>query len=197
MTLAGLVRRVYGERRALVLPLLVLLVLNLAALLLGVLPLRRAVTTAREDASSAVIDRAAAVRQQASARSLVDRRQQVDIELATFYGDVLPANLNEARRLFQVWLYEIATDRDLQFTSSDSEFAELRDSRLVRVQSEVRLRGRYVDIRRFIRDVETGDDFVIVEGVQLGETGLQTGDANLELLLNVATYFVPRPAGDS
>jgi len=59
------------------------------------------------------------------------------------------------------------------------------------------LRGRYVDIRRFIRDVETGDDFVIVEGVQLGETGLQTGDANLELLLSVATYFVPRTAGGS
>jgi len=197
MTRASLVRRVYGERRAFVLPLLVLLILNLVALVLGVLPIRRVVTTAREDASSAIVEHAAAVRQQAEARNLVDRRQQVDVELATFYRDVLPANLNEARRLFQVWLYEIARDRDLQFTSSDSEFAELRDSRLVRVQSEVRLRGRYVDIRRFIRDVETGDDFVIVEGVQLGETGLQTGDANLELLLSVATYFVPRTAGGS
>lgn len=197
MTATSLGRRVFRERRAVVLPLLLLLAVNIVALLAGVLPLRRSVSTAREAAAATAREREAAVRQQQAAADLVARRDTADVELTTFYGDVLPGNLNEARRLLQVWLYRIARDRDLQFASSESEHGEMEDSQLRRVESQVRLQGRYADIRRFIHDVETGTGFVIVEDVQLAETSATADAGSVDLLLTVATYFMPATTGGS
>lgn len=197
MTATSLGRRVFRERRAVVLPLLLLLAVNIVALLAGVLPLRRSVSTAREAATATAREREAAVRQQQAAADLVARRDTADVELTTFYGDVLPGNLNEARRLLQVWLYRIARDRDLQFASSESEHGEMEDSQLRRVESQVRLQGRYADIRRFIHDVETGTGFVIVEDVQLAETSATADAGSVDLLLTVATYFMPATTGGS
>jgi hypothetical protein len=173
-------------------PLLVLLAINLALLPLGVLPLRRAVAAAEADAAEAAIELDAAARAERAARQAHGRREEANAGVAAFYREVLPPDLRQSTRLLQVSLYQIAREHGVEYYSSDSDYAALRESRLVRVSSQTTLRGAYPDIRRFLHAVETSPEFVIIERVQLAESGAALGaEADLELLLDVATYFVP------
>jgi Tfp pilus assembly protein PilO len=59
----------------------------------------------------------------------------------------------------------------------------------------VTLRGRYADIRRFLHAVESADQFLVVERVELAQSTATT-PANtgiLEVSLLVSTFFVTEP----
>ena len=56
--------------------------------------------------------------------------------------------------------------------------------------------GDYTNIRKFLYDVETAEEFVIIEEVGLSQLENVRGGDLLELELKLATYFLPRtPAG--
>ena len=68
---------------------------------------------------------------------------------------------------------------------------QVRDSRLTRVTGDITLSGDYANVRRFLYELETSQEFIIIEKVQLSQpNAAQGGNAQLEVALTVATYFV-------
>ena len=188
--------RVYRERRRVVLPLLVLLVANLAVLALVIFPLQRRVQATADAESRALTQMASAKREDTEARMAQSRKQEVDVELAKFYKEILPADLARAQVNTQLWLATMARNNGVRFEQSTDRHAEVRDSRLIKVTSEATLSGTYRDIRKFLYALESAPQFVIIEEVQLGDTGTsaqQNAKGELEIAIKAATYFVREP----
>jgi Tfp pilus assembly protein PilO len=191
-------RRVYEERRPVVLPLVAFLAANIAVFALGVLPLRQSVAgdAAARDAAQLALARARLA--DLAARKERARKEQADAELKKFYGDVLPANASAAINLVSFWLQQTAETSGLQFKSSQAAPEAIRDSRLTRMTSTVTLDGDYANIRRFLYAVETAPQFVVIERVRLAESsGAQDAAAGgLELIVDISTYYLtPAEAG--
>ena len=187
-------RRIYKERRAIVLPLLVLLGVDAAILALGVFPLSRSVAsleTAADDAGTALLKARLIERQ---ARDAVASRGRADQELSRFYVDILPANAGAARKVFSS-LEGAAAESGLTFQRSQFDEAEVRDSRLARMTEKITLVGEYPNIRKFLYTVETAPEFVIIERVALSQAeDLQSGNSGrLDVTLDVATYYTAAP----
>jgi Tfp pilus assembly protein PilO len=187
--------RVYRERRAVVLPLLVLLVANLAVLALVIWPLQRSVGAAGDADLQALIEKENARREDRDARLAQTRRLEVDVELEKFYGEILPKDLAAAQVLTQFWLPGVARQSGVTFQQGTDRHAEVRESRLTKVTSEATLSGTYQEIRKFLHAVESAPEFVIIEEVQLGDTGssAQNPRGVLEIGIKAATYFVREP----
>jgi hypothetical protein len=195
----SLARRIFVERRAVLLPLLVFLAINIGLVLLAVVPLQRAVASAEEQKIESkrlldmakIDDRAA---QQASGR-----KDQADVELRKFYSEILPHDFPSARDLVISWAKKTADDSRLRFNSGTFDQKDDKDSRLVRVFGKVILNGDYANIRRFLYALETAPEFVIVENVELSQSGLGEGTGvqpantpskGIDLELTFATYYL-------
>jgi Tfp pilus assembly protein PilO len=183
-------RRVYDERRAIMLPLVVLLALDLAMLALGVFPLSRLVASLDAEAQNAGTNllRARVVEKQA--RDAVASRTRADQELKRFYVDILPASPTSSRRVMAV-LQGAAKDAGLEFKRSQYDENPLEDSRLVRMTGTINLVGDYPSIRKFLYNVETASEFVIVERVRLSQASdlRSANSGRLDITLDVATYY--------
>lgn len=189
-------RRVYLERRRVILPLLVFLFVNVGMLTLAVLPLARIVSNLQGEALNATTSmlRARLVDKQAKdARASKDRADQ---ELKKFYVDILPANATVARKLVS-FLERTAAESGLQFQRSQLEESEVKDSQLGRMSDKVTLVGDYQNIRKFLYTVETAPHFVVIERVGLSQaTDLRsTNSGRLEVTLDVATYYLASSTG--
>jgi Tfp pilus assembly protein PilO len=68
----------------------------------------------------------------------------------------------------------------------------MHESRLQRVSCHLTLKGDYQDIRRFLYNLETAQQFIVVEKVELAQQGnsQQNTNGQLEVGLDVATYFL-------
>ena len=63
----------------------------------------------------------------------------------------------------------------------------MKDSDLTRVKGEMVLTGTYGAVRRFVHQVETSKDFVVLDDLSLAEgTGAGT---ELVITLKLSTYF--------
>jgi Tfp pilus assembly protein PilO len=195
MTLAQFSRRIFDERKAVLLPLVVVVLANVAVLVLGVLPLRTAVAAAETDATQATVQLGEARRQQREAEKARASKEGADGDLQRFYTQVLPRDLPTAQKTMNLWVNEAARNAGLDFKGSQFDWGEIRDSVLSRAYSRITLRGSYPNIRRFLHAVETAEEFVVVESVELvqqADQGVTSG--GLEVSLVVATYFLTRPA---
>lgn len=179
--------RVIREYRAAIVPLVVVLVINLAVLLLAVLPLSQRVAGNEQRAIAA--ERAAAVANAElnRARALGAGKAKATEDLETFYTQVLPANVASARRILQLRLQQQAREHGVQYESGGTDEEVIRDSPLMRLSTEMRLSGDYAAIRAFIYELETSPAFLVVENVALTE-GTEQG-APLAVSLNVSTYY--------
>lgn len=187
----SLVRRVLREHRAWIWPLAVLLGLNVLALMLGILPMSRAVASAETRATTAAADAAAAAAELAAAAAARDGRDTATRELATFHADVLPAGVAEARRLLQLKVAQLARAHDVTFARSVASPESIRGSDLARLQASIELVGRYRDVRQFLYELETSKDFVIVDSIMLSEG--EDAAAPLNLTIVLSTYFKAVP----
>ena len=186
-------RRIFEERKGVLLPLAIVLIANVAVLILAVLPLGTAVTSAADRAVDAMRDLGEARRQQRLASQARTSKEQAEQELRRFSREILPPDFATAEKTANLWLASAAQEAGLTFNSSQTTRTEIRDSRLSKVTSRVTLEGRYPNIRRFLHDIETAKEFVIVEKVELAETGDQPGsNSGLEVALVVSTYFVTK-----
>ncbi len=188
-----LARRILREHRRWILALGVLVTVNLVALVAGVLPMSGSVRAAEVRARTAAQDADAAVKELKSAAAARDGRDTATKELAQFYQEVLPADVAAARRLLQLQLAQLARKHDVTFTRSAVAPEILKDSNLGRLQATVELVGRYRDVRQFLFELETADDFVVVDKVVLAEGDDES--APLDLTLVVSTYFTAAPSG--
>jgi Tfp pilus assembly protein PilO len=187
-----LVRRVFTERRAVVLPLMVFLLANVGVLALGVFPLERSVAGLKEGEVDALAARGQALKVEAAAKAAQLGKDRAETELRQFYRDILPANVDEAAQLTYSWLDRVAKESGVEFARSTFKEDEIRESRLKRWTAKAKLVGDYANVRKFLHAVETAEEFVIIEEVGLSQIDSARGGDLLELDLNLATYFLPR-----
>jgi Tfp pilus assembly protein PilO len=179
--------RIFAEKRMLVIPLLIGVAVNALGYAMVVGPLGAQAAGAEQRASRAAADLANARAQAAAARQLVGSKARAAGDLATFYEEVLPKGQAAARQVTYLRLAELAEAANLQFERRTFTQEQERDSKLVRLDMTMSVTGSYRAVRRFIHDLETSPEFMVVSSVALVQ-GKET-DAPLDFTLQVATYF--------
>ncbi|MDP1572295.1 MAG: GspMb/PilO family protein [Vicinamibacterales bacterium] len=182
------VGRVVGEHRVVIGVLAVVLALNAGAFAAGVVPLSRAVESAERRAAAATIELTAAEADVVAAGAMQSGRDQAVQDLDTFYANVLPENAAEARGMLHTSVALLAAGEGVNYRRLSAFTDRQRDSRLERMYTQMTLDGDYDDIRRFIHRIETGDGFVIIDNLLMGE-GSQAGATGLSLTIDLSTYY--------
>jgi hypothetical protein len=182
------VRRIFAEKRTLVVPLAAALAVNLALFALMVYPLETRVSRAEARASAAAASLLAAERDALAARATIDGRQRADEDLQRFYEEVLPADLTGARRITYLRLAQIAERANLRpGRRAIDEPRQPRESPVRKLRTTMALAGEYRDIRRFIHQVETAPEFLVIEDISLAQPA-DRGEG-LVLSVEVSTYY--------
>jgi hypothetical protein len=189
-----LLGRIVSERRAIVLPLAALAIVNVGLYVLAVYPLGLRVAALETRASASRTQLASAERAFAAAQALVTGRERADAELKTFYADVLPADLAGARRMTYARLAQLARQANLHYGHRRYEPDSTYKGALSKLEIVMELSGDYGDVRAFVHTLETSPEFVVIERVALAEKG--QGEAQLTLTLNMATFFRPEAHGN-
>ena len=183
-----LYRRVMAEKRALIWPIIIALLVNLAIFALVVYPLSNKVASGEQEAHASVMALAAAKHDYANARQTVTGKQQADAELAKFYENVLPPDLSGARRITFVRIPQLAQQSNLRLETQTSSPSQVRDSDLGKLTHTAVLTGEYRDVRRFIHQLETSPEFLVLERVELTQNENESG-RGITVNVQVATYF--------
>lgn len=182
-----LTRRVLIEKRRLWLPLAIALGINALIYAVVVYPMSRRVASAAAQAERATRSQAAAQRAYNEAKDTVASKDRADKDLNTFYTSVLPTDHAGARDATYLKLDQLARQVNLKVDNRNSVPERDRDSRLEKLRTTMKLSGDYSDVRRFIYQLETTPEFVVIEDVALAQT--EERNAPLVLTLAVATYY--------
>jgi len=195
MSAPGIVSRILSEKRGLLIPLAIALVINIAVYALVVYPLGVKSTTAAQRAAAAAVARQAAERDMAGASALVAGKARADQELATFYQKVLPADSAEARRITYARLPALARKANMKFNDrqTENDTKNQKESQLGRVKTHMALEGDYQSVRQFLYELETTPEFIIVDDVTL--TQADSGKP-LQLTLDASTYYRQTRSGN-
>ncbi len=185
---SSLARRVFEEKRRLIVPIVAGLVLNAAIYAVAVYPLTVKVGGAEARAAAAARNLSAAEGTYTSARATQSGKETADTQLRKFYRDVLPADLAGARRITYLRLAQLAEQSKLRYDRRSAAPEAVPDSRLTKLRMTMVVEGEYRDIRRFIYLLETAPEFVVIEDVSLAQ-GERSG-APLVLTLEASTFFV-------
>jgi Tfp pilus assembly protein PilO len=188
-----LLKRVFAEKRALAIPLFLVLLANILAYVIVVYPLGVKSVGARDRAITAASAVQTAEADQASAKELVSGKARAEQELAMFYGKVLPSDLAAARRVTYARLPTLARKSSVRYQAGTFDVdPDLRNARLGRLHTRMTLEGSYENIRHFIYDLETSSEFVIVDDVTLAQTETT---APVSATLELSTYYRNRSNG--
>lgn len=179
--------RILQEKRALIWPIAVALVINAVVYGLVVYPLSKKVAGGEEAAAASMAALTAARRDYAAAQATVTGKGQADQELQKFYGDVLPPDLSGARRITFLRIEQLATQAGLRLERETSTPEDLRDSPLKKFTYTAALSGEYRNIRRFLHDLETAPEFLVLEDVQLSQNDADSRALNVTV--QIATYY--------
>ncbi|HEX2445600.1 MAG TPA: hypothetical protein VHJ77_16760 [Vicinamibacterales bacterium] len=187
-------RRIFDEKRRLIVPLLVAVAVNIAVYAFVVYPMERRVATADARAEAAATARKIAERNFQNAQATVTGKDRADEELQRFYQSVLPANQTVARRITYVRLARMAREAGLRPDRGESVAQGIRESRLSRLTTRMVLDGQYSEIRQFLHRIETSPEFTVIEDVKLDRLGAE--DSALVLEITVSTYYWANGNGD-
>jgi Tfp pilus assembly protein PilO len=183
----SLARRILDEKRRLIYPIVAVLLVNVAVFAAVVYPLSLKVAAGESSARAAERELTAARRDYESARATVAGKAAADAELKKFYGAVLPPDDSAARRITYLQIYQLAKKANLNYERAANEVTRERESTLGKLTTTVALSGQYRDIRRFIHELETAPEFLILENVAVSQ-GTDSGAA-LNVTVRVATYY--------
>jgi hypothetical protein len=188
-----LVKRIFVEKRAVALPLIAALLVNVLVYALVVYPLARRAAGAVDRASTAAAALKAAERDQAAALALVTGKARAEEELATFFDSVLPADRVAASRMTWARLPALARKANVRYEAGSFETDQtIKSGRVGRMHTRMVLQGDWENIRRFIYDLETSPEFLIIDGVALAQAELGKPQV---LTLEVSTYYRTRANG--
>ena len=189
---AALTRRVVAEHRRVIVPLVAILVVNVLVYAAGVYPLAQRVANIEQRDRAAEQALAQARREHDAARGALTGKERASVELASFYKDVLPADLAGARRLTYLRLAQLAREAGLKLKTSSMDPREQRTSTLERLEISIDLEGSYDGMRAFIYQLDTAPEFVVIDDVSLSD---QSGDQSaLQLSIQLSTYYrAPQP----
>jgi Tfp pilus assembly protein PilO len=180
-------RRIFEDKRRLLIPVLAGLALNVVLFAGVVYPLGARVRSmeSREQAAARALQ--AAAREDADARGITQGRDLTQTALKAFYQDVLPSSHAQARQATFLRLTQLAEQHNLEQSRRSTDPKQERESSLARLQISMALRGNYEDIRRFIHQVENGTDFIVIDSIAQ-QQGEEAG-APLTLALSLSTYY--------
>lgn len=182
------IRRIVSENRRAVWILAAALAINAALYVLVVYPLFHRVQSEQQQAGDATRELVAARRAAAAAKGTVTGKKQADEELRTFYRDVLPADLAAARKTMYPRLQQLAAAANLaEFKMGFGQDSESADKDLRSLTATLALTGDYPNIRRYIHDLETSQEFVVLESVTLRQE--QEDEGSLMVTARVTTYY--------
>jgi Tfp pilus assembly protein PilO len=180
-------RRVLREKRALIVPIAIALLVNVALYLMVVYPLSKKVDGGERQSEAAVAALNAARRDFAAAQATVAGKGQADQELQKFYTDVLPPDISGARRITFLRIDQLAEESGLRVDRQTSDPKPQRDSGLVKFSYRASLSGDYRNIRRFVHELETAPEFLVLENLQLRQSDIEDRGLNVEV--EIATYY--------
>jgi hypothetical protein len=188
--------RIIRERRAVLLPLVALALVNVGLFAFAVYPLSLRASSLEREAESAARLRLLAQRDLTAARNVATGREQADRDLREFYRDVLPPDLAGARRITYARLAQMAREANLRYESRRYETKSGdKGATLERVGITMMLEGDYAGVRSFIHALETAPEFVVIESVSLAERP-EGDNVTLTLDLALATYYRAEPHGN-
>jgi len=188
-------RRAFDENRRLIVPVIAGLALNVVLLAGAVYPLRVRAANAASRQQAAARDLATAQNDDAAARGLVQGKDKTGAALDAFYKNVLPGSLATARESTFLRLAQLAEQHHLRLgrrAFKPDEDANQRSS-LKRLSGTMALEGDYENMRRFIYQLESGPDFIVIDSVALAQ-GSDPGSP-LQLTLALSTYYRAAPHG--
>jgi type II secretion system (T2SS) protein M len=182
-----LLKRILLEKRAVVLPLLVGLIGNLAAYALWVYPLGVKSAGAADRAAAAEQSLHAAERELAGARDLIAGKSRADQELATFFEKVLPADLPAARDLTYATLPALAKKTNVRMLDRHFDVPKPdKNARVGLLKVHTAWQCDYESFRQFIYALESASPFVIIDDVTLTQAD---PTKPLTLTMELSTYF--------
>jgi hypothetical protein len=149
--------------------------------------LSQRVTSGEQEAGESTRALVAARKTFDSARGTVSGKKEADAELVKFYEDVLPPDLSGARRVLYPRLDQLARKANLtlgayRFHLDANPIGDLR-----KITMTMNLTGDYSSVRRFIHELETAPEFLVLESVAV--TAASEGDRRLNVVAQVATYY--------
>jgi len=161
-------RRVFTEKRAVIVPLAIAVLANVLVYALVVYPLRGKSLGAADRAKNAAVTLKAAEQDFANARELVAGKSRAEQELLTFYGKVLPSDQLAALRLTYGPLPALARKANVKVIARRwAPEVPKKDARVARLVVHVSLEGDYEAFRQFIYALETAPEFVVVDDVTI------------------------------
>jgi hypothetical protein len=180
-------KRILREKRALVIPVALGAIVNIAAYALWVYPLGVKSAGAANRAAVAAQSLQAAERDHAAARDLVAGQSRANQELSTFFDKVLPADLPSARRLTYTALPALAKKASVKFLDRRFEVdPPLKNARLGLLKVRTQWQCDYESFRQFIYELESAPPFVIIDDVSLSQND---PTKPLTLILQLSTYY--------
>ena len=180
-------KRILVEKRALVIPLVLGVIVNIAAYGLWVYPLGVKSAGAADRAAAAATALQTAERGLAAARELVLGKSRADQELSTFFDKVLPADLSSARRLTYATLPSLAKRTNVRMLDRRFEITPLeKNARLGLLKVHTAWQCDYESFRQFIYALESASPFVIIDDVALAQSD---PTKPLTLILELSTYY--------
>jgi Tfp pilus assembly protein PilO len=181
-------KRILVEKRPWIAPLALALAINVGVYAFVVYPLGVKITGAAVRAEQATAALKAAEDDFAAARALVTGTTRADQELATFYDKVLPTDFSSARHLTAATIPQLARKSGIKFAGRRTEIddKDAKKTGLARLNIHVVLEGDYEKLRRFIYELESAPDFVIIDAVALSESDAAKP---LNLAVDLSTYF--------
>lgn len=182
-----LMQRIFVEKRLAITMVIVVVVVDVALYALVVLPWSVALANARQRAEIASLALTAAEQALAVARTTVDGKLEADRELQNFYSEILPSDLSDARGITFARLEEAASRHNLLMERRSSSTDREEGSRLTRLRMTMFLKGDYRDMRRFLSELETADDFIVIEEISLSQD--DPAENTEALTLGLATYY--------
>ena len=180
-------KRIFIEKRALIVPLVLGVIANIAAYGLWVYPLGVKSAGAADRAAVAAQSLNAAERELSGARDLVVGKSRAEAELATFFDKVLPADLPSARNLTYATLPSLAKKSNVRMLDRRFEIEKPeKNARLGLLKVHTAWQCDYESFRRFIYALESASPFVIIDDVSLAQSDPLKP---LTLTLELSTYY--------
>lgn len=180
-------KRIFAEKRALIIPLLIGVLGNIAVYALVVYPLGVKSAGAADRAAAATQSLQAAERERTAARDLVTGKKRAEEELSTFYDKVLPPDLPSARRLTYATLPALARKTNVKFIDRSLDVGQVpKESRLGLLKIRTQWQADYESLRHFIYELESAPAFVIIDDMSLAQNEVAKP---LTLVLQLSTYY--------
>lgn len=180
-------RRIFSDKRRLILPIAIALVVNVALFAIVLYPLSKKVAGSEQESNAATTTLNAAKRDYQQARATVAGKGQADQELQKFYTDVLPPDISAARRITFLRMEQLAQQCNLRLEREATDAKTQRDSQLMKFTYRAALSGEYRNIRRFIHQLETAPEFLVLENVELSQSEVENRGLNVSV--EIATYY--------